>query len=258
MPDPCRLDVEVQSDGPLIAGFVTAVNVIGHASRNCTRVHVTVRTSQLGTTLFSGDATTQYQAIQPGTSASDQANDGLWQIQFSVALNGLHCGDELWVEAQCIDGGGTCQTQGTQGIQCKQTPGTWPWPDPPQIACPRWGRIFLELLFIALVLIAAGVSAASVATIAAGLVALAAAAGMRAFWEGWCVPPRCVFWGGVVWVYKWATLAALLLAIGYRSFAGWLVMIAYGIVTGWIALYLQRRHCRVPSARTPLSQLPLW
>src|ERR1700749_3918775 len=131
MPDSCRIDAEVQARPPYLNGLATNFTVLGHASRSCTRVHVFVRVSQNGPVIFEGFAQTQYQLVQPGTDPAAPENDGLWQLPFLGPPTGLPCGLQLWVDAICIDGGGTCEAHGWRGVECKQRPGSGPGGVPP-------------------------------------------------------------------------------------------------------------------------------
>jgi hypothetical protein len=289
MPDPCRIDAELQASEPYVNGLPTRYVAIGHASRNCTRVRVIVSVSPGGTAIFDAFADTIYQQLVPGTAELDPQNDGLWQVEFAPPIVGLPCGLKLWVDATCVSGTGGCGFHDFCKLTCKNHPdrpgpgedsqpgpddgtghgpggGTDPgsndrphgvW-DPPAIACPRFGRQFLQLLLLGLTLIAGGVCMGSPATVLVGAGALAAAGVLYAIWQYWCAPNYCYFWGGVLWVFKRATLAAMVFALASLSLRGWLLMIGYGIVGGWVMLRLQRHDCEVPSGRTPLNQLPLY
>lgn len=276
----CRIDTELEANPPYPNGLPTSIVAFGHASHDCTRVHVVVRAGATGTqtppplVVFDGFADTAYQSIVLGTSADDPQNDGVWQVEFP-APPGFPCGLQLWVDATCVAGGGTCAVHGWRTLGCKnnpQSPGAgggsgpgagtgtsdWPWPWPPFLTCPRFGRLFVTLLLLGLVLVAWWICMPSAAILAAGGAALALAGLAYFAWQYWCLSPYCYVWGGVLWAFKRATLAALVLALIYLSFSGWIVMIAYGTIGGWVMLRLQRSHCPIPSGRTPLQQLPFY
>ncbi|HMH18969.1 MAG TPA: hypothetical protein VK572_12570 [Burkholderiales bacterium] len=292
MPNPCRIDAELQASEPYVNGLPTRYAAIGHASRNCTRVHVIVRATPNGPAIFDAFADTIYQQLVPGTADLDPQNDGSWRVDFAPPIVGLPCGLELWVDATCVSGTGGCGFHDWSKLGCKNHPdrpgpgedsqpgsddgtdhgpggGTghgpddgrpmppWVW-DPPSIACPRFGGSFLRLLLLGLTLVAGGVCIGSAAIVFVGVGTLAAAGLMYSIWQYWCAPNYCYFWGGVLWVFKRATLAATVFALASLSLSGWLLMIGYGIVGGWVMLRLQRHHCEVPSGRTPMNQLPLF
>ena len=271
----CRIDAELQANAPYANGLAINLTVYGHASRNCPRVHVRVRTSQNGPMLCDVLVDAHFNAVQQGTDPLAPENDGTWSADFVGPESGIPCGMQLWVDAWCTGGDGDCEFHDWRAVRCKNHPGRadpgedsqpgsggsgsdWPWPDPPHIICPQFGRAYLSLLLFGLLALAWGISARSATFITLGVTSIALAEGIRLFWFHWCVPNSCYFWGGVLWVFKRATAGAMVCALANRSFAGTLVMIAYGVIGGWVLHHLQRRHCPVPSGRTAMAQLPLF
>src|SRR5512144_1437241 len=97
----CRIDAELEANAPYTNGLPTTITAFGHASRDCTRVHVVVRRGPTGgptppatppsIVVFDGVVDTTYQTLVPGTNPADVQNDGLWRAVFTAPA-GVPCG----------------------------------------------------------------------------------------------------------------------------------------------------------------------
>lgn len=279
MPTECRLTAEVSGEAQGPNGLPTRLVVFGRASRDCTRVHVTIRLAQDGPSLLSTETPVGF---PPAASADplDPVNDGLWRAESLLpASAAIPCGLPLWVEVRCVAGGGECSLTTTRNVRCKWAPGAapggggpggmgedapggglggWPWPEPPHITCPGFGRVFVTLLLAGLVALVLGVALASVPLIASGGALLSAAGVVYWIWRHWCAPNTCYLLGGIAWALKRAIVVGIAAALLTQSVRAAFLVLCYGATVGIVVADLRRRRCSIPRTATPVQQLPLW
>jgi hypothetical protein len=280
-------------------GWIPKLSVEGRASRHCDQVRVTLRVGGAsGALLWIGTPEVAHPAsLPPGTGPYDPENDGAWWVTFLLDPDDarhqrIRCGIGVWIEVECIAGGGCTDTDPVSGrvpVTCKPHPdgpppppggeepsgpggagpgGTgsggpddpdWEWPewwDPPHIQCPKFGRRFTEALLAGLLMVALGVAMSSGPVITLGLVLIGGAGVIYTFfWRPWCVPDPCWVRGAVVWALKNATAGAAGLALVFTSWWAALLVLVYGAIVGWQVQWLQDRRCPVPSLLDPLSSL---
>jgi len=257
-----------------------SIAVIGRASDHFTRLRITVNLEHrpdAAPPLFQGE-------VEPLFGAPD--SPVVWSASFDQAsvTETLRCGWRLHVEIRAIQGSGVGDPDSvvttTTPMHCKTSlfppdftpPGRfgdddeeeteidWPdWLDPPEIVCPALGRSFLIGLVSALVLLVTAAATLDVLTWIGGLAALAVATGLFATWTWWlpCVPGRCVVWSAICWGFTMAAMIGAPVALASGSVAALLLVLAYATIAGMSVTKLRYLRCRVPSAWTPLSQLPL-
>jgi hypothetical protein len=269
----CQLEVNLSGEALDSIGMPTSLLVWGRVvAGQCTKVEFTLRASQGGLVLASGQAETD--------------SNGTWRADVGMPLVTWPCGSHLWVEARCIEGG-DCATARSAEVACKLPgggggsgpgaqpggpgsgsdggpdsgtggSGDWPWPSPPHIWCPMVGRTFITMLVAALAMILLGAATVSLAVVTAGLALVGAAFAALAFWRQWCVPNWCYVNGALFWVLGRATLAGIGITIGMMSMWAGLWTVIFGALAAAFNIALLRRRCRVPALTTPLAQLPLW
>lgn len=280
----CRLTFEISglTDDP--SHPVTGIVVHGTVAHPYTQVTARVRTMPVGPPLLEGSALVAY----PSSSTPDPAapaNDGAWQVALSVGFLPLPCGLDLFVDVEATaPGAPACADSGQRPILCKTMPGQpdgpghggpggsggsvddddpngdggWTWPDPPHIACPRWGRTFTMTLWGGMALLMTGAVLANAGMVAAGLAVVGLAGALYMFWRTWCMPHVCRVLGALIWVLKRTTLLGAVLSLLQQSAVGLCATVIIGAVTGALVADARRRRCPLPDARTPLNQLPMW
>lgn len=282
--NPCRLTFEItgQTSNPVVP--VSGVTVFGTVAHPYTQVEVSVRTLTAGPAIFQGTATVEYPPPSTSNSA-DPANDGAWHITFRPGFLSLPCGLNLFIDVQAIaPSASSCPDSGWRSMRCKLMPGVgwrdndsgspggpgsddvnvdenavdWSWPDPPHIACPRWGRNFTVTLAVGAAMLMTGLALAQPALAAAGFAVILVAAGLYIFWRSWCVPSMCVLLGALIWVMKRTTILGAVLSAITLSAVGLCTTLAAGGITGALVAAARRRRCSLPKATAPLNQLPMW
>lgn len=258
MPDTCTFDVGLNGLQPDAVGLPTRLQLYARRHGVCDRVQLLVRQTQGGLVLFSDIVTPD--------------SNGTCIAEFALPGTIFPCGFRLWVEARCVDGG-TCEHGAMVPIDCKARPGAggssnpnnpnnsdddWPWGLPPVLFCPLMGQRFTLALLMGLIGLVTSVAFVIPVGVAAAGVIIAGAFAILAVWRRWCPVSFCSLWGAVLWALKRAVIGGVILSILGASVPAFLLSIAMGAMAGMITAKLRSMRCRLPSAMTPLSQLPLW
>jgi len=106
-------------------------------------------------------------------------------------------------------------------------------------------------------LIATGVGMQQFGLLVAAFVMIGTAGGLWALWMIVCSPDICTKLGVLCWVFKRAFIGSLFVLPLSSNAAVVLILIGYGSVAGLLVITLRNRGCSVPSARLPLTQLPI-
>jgi hypothetical protein len=112
-------------------------------------------------------------------------------------------------------------------------------------------------LLAALALIAIGVGMQNPVLLTVAAVLLGTVAISWSLWVFWCGPSLCVRLAVLCWVFKLGFIAAIPVLAFSSSAVIVLVIIGYGTMAGLLVHGLRARHCTVPSARRPLTQIPI-
>jgi hypothetical protein len=125
--------------------------------------------------------------------------------------------------------------------------------------CPAIGRVFTQTLLLAVIALLVGVARINFTVIRVALTAIGVAfAVFFSIWAFFCQPHMCYVLGAILWVMKRATIVALVLLVLAPHLAMlttlWIIGATAGVLTGW----MRKRHCPMPSLRTPMNQLPVW
>lgn len=267
----CRITAELSGINPDVNAVVERIQAHGRASRECSRVRVTIRPSPTAPALASAEVDVAFlDPVSP--DPADPSNDGTWAVEFPLSGLPIVCGLRLWVEAECVLGG-TCSTSGMREIACKSIPGSgggqpgdgdgggstgWPWPFPPIVMCPLFGRSFAALLVAGLTMFVVGVAFANQVMAGGGIALIAVAFGTYALWNAFCVPIECYVYGVILWALKRAVIAGAVASIMMMSVPGVLATMGLGALAGSLTAFLRRRRCSLPAWSDPLSSLPLW
>lgn len=251
---------QLASAPPYANGLPQTIDIYGRASADCASVRVVVRAVGPGSPIIA-------QAVVPVGFAPNNGADlpGLFRFQFAVpAQLGLACGDLLFIEAICaVDP--SCRDARHIPVLCKSPPAVGPVTSPPGGGSGGWppSRCFWSAASAAMTFLAALVTLGlAVALMNASLIAAAAAlfaisAAAWALWKFWCAPSFCVQFGVLCWVFKRAFILSLpTLGFTHNAMTA-LLLIGYGAVAGILVHRLQKAGCPVPSARQPLTQLPI-
>lgn len=264
----CTIEVAANGEALNGAGLPTRLLVYGRiTSGSCTGVRCSVRPFQSGPVLLTAEA--------------EPDSNGTWACEFPLAAAPIACGTPLWIEAQCVDGG-ACSVAQTVQVACKsepdggggsQPPGSggngggnngdgngwqWPWPWPPAVFCPAVGRVFTQVLLLAVVALLAGVALVNAVVVGSALAVIGGAFGLLGVWRFFCQPHSCYVLGAILWVAKRCTIAALILLVLAPHLAMLLALWTTGAVAGILTGWLRKRRCPIPSVHTPLNQLPVW
>jgi hypothetical protein len=267
----CRLTVEATGEG-VQAGVAGRINVFGTAAAGCPAVRVTVSTSLTAPPMYTGVATVSYPPLS-SPNPDDPGNDGRFVVAITPPGSGIFCEAPLFVMVECL-ADPTCRVIGFRPVRCKvgggggdgddDGNGSWDWPfdDPPSIVCRVWGRVFVNMLLPAMLMLVAGLSFQNQIAIGVGLLMLIGAMGWFAFWSYWCVPPRCGVLTAWTWVLKRCVAEAISLAILQMFLIpnplAWLLVPVLGIPVGWLVTELRNRRCSIPPIMATVQQLPLW
>jgi hypothetical protein len=265
---PCQISIQgLQTNPPYANGDEpTHLQVVGRSSAYCTRVRVVVYSAGPGSpTLFDQPLDVDFSNAFGQTGI----DFGLIVATFNLPQVGLRCGDQLYVEMRCVADPG-CQAQGWFSIACKPRPqdlggssgtpgsgngsGSWTWPPS---RCLFTAATAAFLLLAGLGLLALGIGTQNAASVAAGAGLIAAAGVAWALWEFWCGPTRCVRLGVLCWVFKRAFIVAIPVLFFSTAPMIVLVLIGYGSAAGLLVRALRASQCPVPSARLPLTQIPI-
>lgn len=257
MPNTCVLDIGLNGLEQDAVGLPARLQIYARVQGTCSRVRFTLRLSQGGPVLFSGEAVPD--------------SNGTCSVDFPIEPPTFPCGFSFWVEAQCI-AGGTCSTAASLPIQCKRPgsqgpggpggPGTgngngsgngWQLPS----FCILMGQAFLMALYAGLLLLVTSVAFGQPGGMVAAGALIVGALALRAIWLTWCSVSFCHFWGAVLWVLKHAVLAGAILSVLTVSAAGVLLTLFLGAIAGMITAQLRYNRCPLPPITTPIQQLPL-
>lgn len=258
MPDPCRIVIEgIHAGPPYVGGGPLAATVVARSSDHCPQVRVTVRATGPGSPVLA-DQTVAVDFAQPATGPDFLP--GLVTLGFALPPVGLRCGDMLHVEVRCSQDP-SCAAGGSFAIACKPPPetgmpggdGGW-WPP---MRCLFTAAAAAMALLAALAAIAVGIGTQLPALLATGLGLVAVAAVAWALWVQWCGPSLCTRLAVLCWVLKRGFIAALPVLAFSTSAGIVLVAIGYGALAGILVHALRARNCPVPSARLPLTQIPI-
>jgi hypothetical protein len=284
----CQIEIEsIQAEPPYFAGSQpNGASVIARAS-DCARVVVTVSVAGPGSQpVAMGEVGVDFSnAVMVG-----DATLGLVTFPFTVPAVGLQCGDPLHVSVVCEADRG-CAAEGLFPIKCKGiVPGTgttpggglpggepgsepgggqgwptgeWPtgWPPgpgwwPPN-RCAAAALLAADTLLAALVLLAAGVGWQRPGFVTIATAGLVAAGIAWALWLLWCAPSSCTKPAVACWVFKRAFIGTLAVLVFSTSAGVVFFAIGYGAVAGCLVNALRAQGCLVPSARLPLTQIPI-
>jgi hypothetical protein len=269
MSTPCQIIIEgIQSGPPYSSGLPTEAVVVARSSQHCAEVHVRVHIAGPG----SPDIINQFVTVDfSGASSDPNLLPGLIKLRFEwPSIVELHCGDRLFVEVTCQQDA-NCSASGSFTIDCKPAPGEpgsgtdddddnngngngngWP---PIRCLFTAAGAAFA--LLAALACIAIGIGTVNPTSLATGIALLGASSLAWALWAYWCGPSRCVRLAVLCWVFKCGFLAALPVLFFSINMTIILVIIAYGSIAGLLVQELRKHGCPVPSARQPLTQIPI-
>ncbi len=270
----------------MVAGQATRITVFGTASAGCGEVRVTAATSVSSPPIFQGVVG----VVFPPPSNADPnhpANDGRFVAEFAAPGAGLACGWPLFVSVECV-ADPQCRKFAWRAMECKvgaggpgsgpgsdpgHDPGNgpgngtghdsdWPFPDPPHIVCPIWGRVFVNMLMPAMLMLVGGLSFLQPVVVGVGLFLVAGAMAWYAFWSRWCVPPTCGVRRAWTWVLKRCTAFAFSLAVLQMflvpNVLAWFLVPALGVPVGWLVTDLRNRRCSIPASTDTVQQLQLW
>ena len=269
MPAPCQIVIEgLQADPPYVFGDQpTQATVVARSSDHCTRLRVTVRAAGSSSPAITDqEIDVDFSNAVTGTGTTL----GLVTTTFLVPPVDLQCGDQLWVEATCVQDA-SCTASGWFRIVCKPDPGGGGTPagGPPgggdDGGGGRWWPptrcIFTAAgsamgLLAALALIAVGIGTRNVALLTAAAALIAVVGISWALWAYWCAPSTCVRLAVLCWVFKRGFIAALPVLAFSTNMVIVLVIVAYGAIAGILVDKLRAQGCAVPSARLPLTQIP--
>jgi len=250
MPGPCRIEIQGVSTGPpyVPGGWPIDVTVTARCTDHCQQARVIVRDPALGS-LVIADQTVTVDFSQAG-SAPDELT-GIVSHRFTLIPLSKRCGDQLRVEVRCSQNQ-DCAATKTIAITCKPPPPGigWNW-------CRLWVLLAAGTLIAALLLIAAGIGMQQFGLIVAALVMIGIAGGLWALWIVFCSPDICTKLGVLCWAFKRAFIGSLFVLPLSSNASVVLVLIGYGSAAGLLVLALRNRDCTVPSARLPLTQLPI-
>ena len=112
-------------------------------------------------------------------------------------------------------------------------------------------------LLAALACIAIGIGTQNAIVLETGLALLPVVAVAWALWMFWCGPSLCTRLAVLCWVFKRGFIAALPVLFFSTNNMIILVIVGYGSVGGILVQVLRERGCPVPSARLPLTQIPI-
>lgn len=255
---------QLQGDGPFFGGAPSSLRVIVRTDADCQQVSISVRVTDASSPLLaSATVFVSFQSTAPA--------QGLAVLQFSPPAGvTLKCGDTLYIEALC-SGAGNAPDARTLPIMCKPDPnggsgggggngggGGGPGgPSWPPMRCLFTAAAAAYAMLAGLESFAIGIGTQDAALLAAGTALLAAAGLSWALWKYWCGPSSCVRIGLLCYVFKMALLGALPVIAFSTSASIILVIVAYGSIAGVLVTRLRALHCPVPSARLPITQLPL-
>ena len=250
MPGPCRIEIQGASAGPpyVPGGWPIEVTVTARCTDHCQQARVIVRDPALGS-LVVADQTVAVDFSQAG-SAPDELT-GIVSLRFTLIPLSKGCGDQLQVQVTCSQDQ-ACTATKTITVICKPPPPSigWNW-------CRLWVLLAAGTLFAALVLIATGVGMQQFGLLVAAFVMIGTAGGLWALWMIVCSPDICTKLGVLCWVIKRAFIGSLFVLPLSSNAAVVLILIGYGSVAGLLVITLRNRGCSVPSARLPLTQLPI-
>lgn len=261
MPDPCEIRIEgVQAGPPYGAGgSPLQATVVARVSEGCDAVRLVVRVAGPGTPPLV-DATVA--ADFSNADSGSEVLPGLVSHSFPVPDVGLRCGDTVQVEATCASDP-SCSDSAAVPIECKPAPGGGPGDDGsdggwwPPTRCMFTAAGSAMGLLAASASFAIGVGTQNAALVAAAL-AIAGIAGLSwALWTYWCAPSICTRLGVLCWVFKRAFIAAIPVLAFSTDTMIILVLIGYGAIAGILVIRLRDLDCPVPSARQPLTQIPI-
>lgn len=273
----CRLTIEATGQ-IVVAGQATRITVFGTASAGCGEVRVTAATSVSSSPIFQGVVSVVFPP-QSSADPNDPANDGRFVAEFAAPGAGLACGWPLFVSVECV-ADSQCRKFAWRAVGCKSgggAPGSgpgsdpgighgpdsdWPFPDPPHIVCPIWGRVFVNMLMPAMLMLVGGLSFRLPAVVGFALLLVAGAMAWYAFWSKWCAPPVCGVLRAWTWVLKRCTALAFSLAVLQMflvpSVIAWFLVPALGVPVGWLVTDLRNRRCSIPASTDTVQQLQLW
>lgn len=270
MPSPCHIHIEgIQATPPYLNGNEPMyARIVARSSDHCSRMHVVVRAAGPDSPMLSSN---EVEVDFSNALAESGIDLGLVVSTFTLPQVGLRCGDALYVEISCVQDP-TCTANGWFPIVCKPAPaegnggaggvgggedagggGTW-WP-PTRCMFTAAGAAFG--LLAALALIALGTGMQNAAMITAAAVLLGTVAISWSLWVFWCAPSLCVRLAVLCWVFKRGFIAAIPVLVVSSSAIIVLVIVGYGATAGLLVHALRVRNCAAPSARRPLTQIPI-
>ncbi|HSS18989.1 MAG TPA: hypothetical protein VLL54_02845 [Pyrinomonadaceae bacterium] len=267
MSTPCQIVIEgIQAGPPYTSdGLPTEAIVVARSSHYCDEVHVQVHIADAG----SQNIADQNVTVDFSGASSDPALlPGLITLRFDLPpLSEFRCGDLLFVEITCVADEG-CTKHDWFPIQCKPAPGEpgsgsdngngngngghWP-----PLRCLFTAAAAAFALLAALACIAIGIGTQNPTSLATGIALLGASSLAWALWAYWCGPGLCVRLAVLCWVFKCGFLAAIPVLFFSTNMVIILVIIAYGSIAGLLVEKLRKHNCPVPSARQPLTQIPI-
>ncbi len=267
MSTPCNIVIEaIESVPPFNQGLPIEAVVSARSSHYCTEVNVRVHIAGPG----SADIINQSPCTVDfsGASSNPALLPGLITVPFTLPpIAELRCGDLLFVEVICA-ADTNCFGSGWLPITCKPAPGEpGSGSESPENGnggphWPPWRCLFTAAaaafaLMAALACLAIGIGTHDSTSIARGIALLGASSLAWALWSYWCGPTRCVRLAVLCWVFKCGFLAALPVLFFSTNMVIILVIIAYGTIAGLLVQELRKLGCPVPSARQPLTQIPI-
>jgi hypothetical protein len=267
MSTPCNIVIEgITSIPPYNQGLPIEAVVVARSSHYCTEVNVHVHIA---------DPSSEDLINRPpftvdfsGASSNPALLPGLIAVPFALPpIAEFRCGDLLFVEVTCV-ADSNCFAHDWFPINCKPAPGE-PGsgtgepgngnggPHWPPTRCLFTAAAAAFALMAALACIAIGIGTQNSTSIATGIALLGASSLAWALWSYWCGPTRCVRLAVLCWVFKCGFLAALPVLFFSTNMVIILVIIAYGTIAGLLVQELRKYGCPVPSARQPLTQIPI-
>jgi hypothetical protein len=233
---------------PYIGNRPLAAAVAGRTTDDCAHVRFVVRAGGPSSAVITD------QIVDTAVSDPGGALPRIATATFPV-IGTIACGDQLYVEMSCTDVS-SCQDSGFVMVECK------PPPDGQPISrCLLFGAGSAVMLVLGLVTFATGVAMSSPATIAWAAAVLGLALMLWQLWMFFCHPSLCTRLAVLCWAFKRAFIFSLafvpLLVPLWVSATIMLVIIAYGSIAGILVNLMMRRGCRIPSARLPITQVPV-